>query len=76
MDINGLKPLFGERSLVVTVNSKDFIGVLQPINGSQSAVSMTPIDAQTANYYAFAINGVAALDVGSIHFAQKLVPAP
>ncbi len=75
MDIAGLKPLFGQRSLVVS-DTKSFIGVLKPIEGSTQAVSMDPVDAATANYYTFAINGVASLSVGSIHFAQKLVPPP
>jgi hypothetical protein len=74
MDIAGLKPLFGQRVVVASDDSKSFIGTLRQIEGSASAVAMEPVDATTANCYTFAINGVAALSVESIHFVQKLVP--
>jgi hypothetical protein len=71
MDIAGLKPLFGQQCVAVT-GQRSFVGTLEPIPNSTSTVTMTPLPANLATQYDFAINGVAALDVGSITFCQRL----
>jgi len=71
MDLAGLKPLFGQQCVAVTAG-KSFIGTLEPVAGSTSTVAMTKLPDPVAAPYPFAINGVAALDVGSITFVQRL----
>lgn len=59
--------------VVVTVaTGTKFIGRLEPIPNSTSAVSLVPLDAATGAANEYAINGVPALDVGSIVFVQRL----
>lgn len=70
MDIAGIKHLFGLR--VLADAGKEFVGTLEPIAGSQDTVTLTPLDAASANNYPFAINGVTALGVSAISFIQKL----
>jgi hypothetical protein len=72
MDLNGCKPLFDHSVVVHTTFGKEFVGTLKPIGQSASAVSLVPLSAQAAAQYAFAINGVNVLDVGSIAFMQDL----
>ena len=72
MDLAGLRPLF-HRSVVVTIAAGTrFIGRLEPLPDSSSTVSLVPLDATTAANNDYAINGVAALDIGSIVFVQPL----
>ena len=71
MDLAGLKPLFGQQCIAVA-GTRSFIGTLQPVPDSKSTVSMTKLSDADGAPYPFAINGVAALDAGSITFAQRL----
>lgn len=71
MDIAGLKPLFGQQCIAVAAE-RQFVGTMEPIANSASTVSMTKLPDDVAAQYAFAINGVAALDVGAISFCQRL----
>lgn len=75
MDIGALKPLFGQRVVVVTSISKEFVGTLLALDGSKEAVKLVPLDAADAANYQFAINGVAALSIGVITFVQLLSKA-
>jgi len=75
MDIAGLKQFFGQ-SILVSADGKDFVGILQPIQGSQDSVTLKPLDDADANNYTFAINGAAALSVSAISFVQKLDRQP
>jgi hypothetical protein len=70
MDLAALRPLFGQK--VLAAADKEFVGTLEPISGSQDAVTLKPLDAATANNYTFAINGVTVLSVSAITFIQKL----
>ncbi len=72
MDINGCKPLFAHSVVVHTSVGKEFVGVLEPIAGSTMTVTLLPLAPDIAQNYLFAINGVSALDVGSIIFIQDL----
>jgi hypothetical protein len=71
VDIAGLKPLFGQQCIAVAAE-RQFIGTMEPVPNSASTVSMTKVGDEIAAKYDFAINGVAALDVGSISFCQRL----
>jgi hypothetical protein len=71
MDVAGLKPLFGQQCVAV-VAQRSFVGTLQPVPNSTSTVSMTKLPDTLAAQYPAAINGVAALDVGSVTFVQRL----
>jgi hypothetical protein len=71
MDMAALKPYFSQNVLVVA-GSKDFVGTLEGVPGSQQAVTMKPLSDAVANNYPFAINGVALLSVDAISFLQKL----
>lgn len=73
MDIAGLKQFFGQ-SILVSADGKDFVGILERIQGSQDTVTLKPLSDALANNYPFAINGVAALDVNAIAFVQRLNP--
>lgn len=73
MDIAGLKQFFGQ-SILASADGKDFVGILERIQGSQDTVTLKPLSDALANNYQFAINGVAALDVNAIAFVQKLNP--
>lgn len=72
MDLAGLHPLFHKPVLVAVSIGSKFIGRLEPIPSSTSTVTLVPLDAATAAPYDYAVNGVAALDIGSIVFAQPL----
>jgi len=72
MDISGCKPLFNHQVVAHTSFDKEFVGTLEPIDGSTSTVELLPLPPDVANQYDFAINGVSALDVGSIVFMQDL----
>lgn len=74
MDIAGLKQFFGQ-SILASADGKDFVGVLERIQGSANTVTLKPLSDAIANNYTFAINGVAALDVGAISFVQRLSPS-
>lgn len=71
MDYAGLAPLFGQQCIAVA-GTHSFVGTLHSIPDSKSTVSMTKLPDDLAAQYDFAINGVAALDVGSITFCQRL----
>jgi len=71
MDIAGLKALFGQQCIAVAAE-RQFVGTLNEIPNSSATVSMTKLPDDLASTYDFAINGVAALDVGSISFCQRL----
>ncbi|MBD5656694.1 MAG: hypothetical protein IAI50_16165 [Candidatus Eremiobacteraeota bacterium] len=72
MDMNGCKPLFGHNVVVATTVGKEFVGTLEPIPGSTSSVTLKPLSDDAASSFAFAINGVDALDIGVISFVQDL----
>lgn len=72
MDLNGCRPLFGHNVVVHTTVGKEFIGRLEPIPDTASTVRLQPMSDDAASSYAFAINGVNALDVGAIVFMQDL----
>jgi hypothetical protein len=72
MDVSGCKPLYGHNVVVHTSVGKEFVGKLGPNDGSASSVTLAPLPSDVAANYAFAINGVSALDVGAIVFMQDL----
>jgi hypothetical protein len=74
MDIAGLKQFFGQ-SILASADGKDFVGILEPIHGSQDTVTLRPLSDAIANNYPFAINGAAALSVSAIAFVQRLSPS-
>ncbi len=74
MDLAGLRPLLGHAVVVTVSLGTRFIGRLEPIANSASTVALAPLDAATAAANDYAVNGVAALDVGSIVFIQPLPP--
>ncbi len=74
MDLAGLRPLFGKNVDAATSLGPKFIGRLEPIANSSSAVTLLALDAATAAQYDYAINGVAALDINSIVYIQPLAP--
>jgi hypothetical protein len=71
VDYPGLAPLFGQQCVAV-VGSRSFVGTLRSIPDSKSTVAMDKLPDDLANQYDFAINGVAALDIGAITFCQRL----
>jgi hypothetical protein len=72
MDLAGLLPLLHQRVVVTVSIGTKFIGQLETIPHSTATVTLEPLDAATAAQNDYAINGVAALDIGSIVFAQRL----
>jgi hypothetical protein len=72
VDLNGCKPLVNHRVVANTSISKEFVGTLQFIAGSTSTITLVPLPDDVASQYAFAINGVKALDVGVVVFMQDL----
>jgi hypothetical protein len=72
MDLAGLAALLHQPVVVAVSTGTKFIGRLEPIANSNSTVELRPLDAATAAANTYAINGVAALDVGSIVFVQYL----
>jgi hypothetical protein len=72
VDLNGCKPLYNHQVVAHTSIGKEFVGTLEPIAGSASTVTLVPLPANVAAQYQFAINGVNAIDVGSIVFMQDL----
>ncbi len=63
------------QAVVVSIGSgPKFIGRLELIPASSSSVTLIPLDDATAAKNDYAINGVAALDIGSIVFIQRLPP--
>ncbi|HYW52544.1 MAG TPA: hypothetical protein VE826_01170 [Dongiaceae bacterium] len=71
MDYPGLEPLFGQQCIAV-IGNRSFVGTLQPVANSKATVAMRKLPDDVASRYDFAINGVAALDVGAITFVQRL----
>jgi hypothetical protein len=71
MDLAGLRALHEPVVVTVALGAK-FIGRLETIPNSTSTVTLVPLDAATAAANGYAINGVIALDVGSIVLIQKL----
>ena len=59
MDLAGLQPLLHQPVVVTVALGTKFIGRLEAVPNSASTVML-------------AVNGVAALDVGSIVFVQRL----
>ena len=72
MDIAGLHSLLGQPVVATVSIGTRFIGRLETIPGSSATVRLAPLDAATAAKNEYAINGVAALDIGSIVFIQVL----
>jgi small nuclear ribonucleoprotein (snRNP)-like protein len=72
MDLAGLHALLHQPVVVTVATGTKFIGRLETIGGSTSAVTLQPLDAATAAQNDYAINGVAVLDVNSIVFVQHL----
>lgn len=72
MDLAGLTALLHQPVVVTVSTGTKFIGRLEPIARSTTTVALEPLDAATAAANDYAINGVAALDVGSIVFVQHL----
>ena len=72
MDLAGLHSLLHQPVVVTVSVGTKFIGRLEPIANSSSTVTLVPLDAATAEQNDYAVNGVAALDVGSIVFVQPL----
>jgi hypothetical protein len=72
MDLAGLHSLLHEPVVVTVVTGTKFIGRLETIPNSTNTVTLAPLDAATAAANDYAINGVSALDVGSIVFVQRL----
>jgi len=72
MDLAGLHGLLHQSVIVEVSTGAKFIGRLETIPNSTTTVTLVPLDPQTAADNAYAINGIAALDVGSIVFARPL----
>jgi hypothetical protein len=72
MDLAGLRSLLHQPVVVTVSIGTKFIGRLETIPNSTSTVTLEPLDAATAAQNDYAINGVQALDVGSIVFIQRL----
>jgi hypothetical protein len=72
MDLAGLQPLVHQPVVVAISTGTKFIGRLETIPESKTTVKLEPLDAATAAKDEFAINGVPALDIGSIVFVQRL----
>jgi hypothetical protein len=74
MDMNACKQFFNKQIVAKTEigAGSQFIGTLEPIAGSASAVKLVPLAPNVAAQYDFAINGASALDVGSIVLIQEL----
>ncbi|MBD5656335.1 MAG: hypothetical protein IAI50_14315 [Candidatus Eremiobacteraeota bacterium] len=64
--------MFGHNVVVHTSIGKEFVGTLEQIANSASTVMLRPLPDDLATNYAFAINGVSALDVSAIVFMQDL----
>jgi len=71
MDLAGILPLV-HAAVVAQVGSTKFIGTLETIPHSMTTVTLLPLDAATAAQNDYAINGVAALDLGSIVWIKRL----
>lgn len=74
MDLAGLHALLNQAVVVEISAGTKFIGRLETIPNSTTAVTLAPLDDATAAKNDWAINGVAALDIGSITFVQRLAP--
>jgi hypothetical protein len=72
MDLAGLQSLLHQRVVVSVSGGTKFIGRLETIPHSTTTVTLEPLDAATAAKNDYAVNGVAALDIGSIVFIQPL----
>jgi len=72
MDLAGIRSLVNQVVVATTVSGTKFIGKLELIANSASTVALLPLDSATAAQNDYAINGVAALDVGSIEFIARL----
>jgi hypothetical protein len=72
MDLAGLHPLLHASVVVTIAAGTKFIGRLEPIANSSTTVTLVPLDAATAAQNDYAINGAAALDIGSIVYVQRL----
>jgi hypothetical protein len=74
MDLAGLRSLLNQAVVVEIATGTKFIGRLETIPNSTTTVTLLPLDDATAAKNDWALNGVAALDVGSIAFVQRLPP--
>jgi hypothetical protein len=72
VDLAGLQALLHQPVVVTVATGTKFIGRLEPIANSKTTVTLVPLDPGAAEKNEYAINGVAALDVGSIVFVQPL----
>ena len=72
MDLAGIRPLVGQPVVVAIATGTKLIGRLETIPNSTTTVTLEPLDPATAARNDYAINGVAALDIGSIVFIQRL----
>jgi len=72
MDLAGLRSLLHQPVVATVSVGPKFIGRLETIPNSSSTVALEPLDAATAAANDYAINGVPALDIGSIVFIQRL----
>ncbi len=72
MDLAGLHALLNQPVVATVVIGTKFIGRLETIANSSSTVMLAPLDAATADKNDYAINGVPALDIGSIVFIERL----
>jgi hypothetical protein len=72
MDLAGLHSLLNEAVVVAVGSGTKFIGRLETIPNSTTTVTLLPLDAATAAQNEWAINGVSALDIGSIAFIERL----
>jgi hypothetical protein len=73
MDLAGVHALLNQ-AVLAQVGATKFIGRLETIPNSTSTVTLLPLDAATAAQNEYAINGVAALDLGSISWMERLPP--
>jgi hypothetical protein len=72
MDLAGLQALLNQAVVVTVSTGTKFIGRLETIPHSTTTVTLQPLDAATAAQNDYAINGVPALDIGSIVFVNRL----
>jgi hypothetical protein len=72
MDLAGLHALLNQPVVIGVATGAKFIGRLETIPNSATTVTLVPLDAATAAANDYAVNGAAALDVGSIVFVQRL----
>jgi hypothetical protein len=75
MDLAGIRALLNVAVVATTVTGTKFIGKLELIPNSVSTVTLLPLDPATAAQNDYAINGVAALDLGSVEFMVRLANA-